>query len=82
MVSYKIHGPWAIDEVYVNDEHDIKLTLMVTDLIDHHGNVFRDGAWQVKDHGKVVKTFKGETAWSDALRLFGDLRFAALRNTY
>jgi hypothetical protein len=63
-MSYKLHGPWAISEVW--REPNDSVVIMVTDLIDAHGNVFRDGAYKVEHNGKKVRMFKGETAWSDA----------------
>lgn len=59
------------------------------DLRDDRGTVYRDGAHQVKITAKgraagvpaKTKTFKGETAWMDAERVWRDiqmwLRYAA-----
>ncbi len=42
-------------------------------LVDtRNGNRYRDGAHRVLRAGKILKTFRGETAWSDAQRLFHD----------
>lgn len=47
------------------------------DLIDTRGNEFHDGAYRVRQNGKHIKTFKGETAWMDAERLATDLALQA-----
>lgn len=48
----------------------------VRDLVERrHGTdvrVWRDGAYQVRSRNERTKTFKGETAWSDAAREHGD----------
>jgi hypothetical protein len=59
----------------------ITLVVEVADLRDTQGgHVYTDGAYRVRKVGKGenlatrfrAKTFKGETAWSDAERYFGD----------
>ena len=78
-MNYKLHGTWAISEAW--REPNDSVVIMVTDLIDPHGNVFKDGAYKVEHNGKKVRIFKGETAWSDAARLAYDtvikIRYAA-----
>lgn len=76
-MSYKIHGPWIMT---YGDTHSYGVVIYVANLIDSNGNVFADGAYKVEHDGKRLKTFKGETAWSDAERLAYDtvtkLRYA------
>jgi hypothetical protein len=82
MSSYKLHGPWKVDRTYEVGMTPVVIALEVTDLIDNRGRVFDEGAWRVKVDGKVRKTFKGETAWSDAQRLYNDEIVAARWATY
>lgn len=81
-MTYKLHGPWAIDRTYEVGIDPVLVQLEVTDLIDERGRVFDQGAWRVKKDGKVLKTFKGETAWSDSLRLYNDTIVQARWDTY
>ena len=76
-MKYTITPPWRIDET--RDIDGVILVLENADLTDERGRVHQDGAWRVKVDGKVRKTFKGETAWSDSLRLYGDVRYEILR---
>lgn len=70
-MRYKLHGKWT-----PTLDFDMgPVTIERNDLIDERGNVFNDGAYRVKKDGRTVKTFKGETAWSDAARLANDLYF-------
>lgn len=69
MSRYKLHGKWRQQDLVGPVEVEVR------DLIDNHGNVWPDGAYRVKKDGTTVKTFKGETAWSDAGRLANDLYY-------
>lgn len=66
---YEVVGDWS--------EHDSDEVsrVLVADLRDkRNGDTFRDGAWRIVDKstGRIVRTFFGEVAWSDAERLFHD----------
>lgn len=82
-MSYKIHGEWRdAADVLIAGLHgtDVRLKLEVTDLIDSHDHVWQEGAWRVRRNGKILRTFKGETAWSDSRRLFEDQNLLAMRD--
>ena len=70
-MKYTLNGPWSISEVW--REPNDSIVVMVADLVDSRGNVWRDGAYKVEHNGKKVKAWKGETAWSDAERYAYDL---------
>ena len=70
-MSYRVVAPWSLENR--RDVGGSEVTLEWADLIDSHGVVFREGAWRVRVDGKIRRTFKGETAWSDSHRLFSDV---------
>ena len=66
---------WTVYQDSVRDSIDgsIQVTVEFADVMDRNGAYHWDGAWRVRLNGKHVKTFKGETAWSDAQRLADDI---------
>ena len=68
---------------------DSRYTLQCADLQDSRGNTFPDGTWRVIDHvdrtktdqPRVLRTFKGETAWNSAYRLAEDLNLSSRMGT-
>lgn len=76
-MSYRISGPWR----FSRDDwaHGHHIVVEVADLVDHRGRVYEQGAYHVKLDGKVLRTFKGETAWGDADSLVGDTRYRIMR---
>lgn len=80
MNRYKITGPWGgHPEMRQGDFH--VQSAQITDT--HGGHVYAEGAFRVVDAAKDMKPaktgkggtvpFYGESAWSDAQRLAGDL---------
>lgn len=69
-MSYKLLAPWRVDRLFTVDGVDC--TQWVCDLVDDRGYIFYEGAWKVKIGNRRAKTFKGETAWSDADRYLSD----------
>ena len=74
-------------ETFRDHEGTIAATLQIGELVDTRtGNVYPDGAHKVtlprhvRDLGFRSKTFKGETAWSDAERLINDVLVAIRYN--
>lgn len=69
---------------------DVVAELWVGELKDDRGNVYRDGAYKVKitpagrKHGcpAKTKTFKGETAHTNADRLWYDIGFWVRREEW
>ena len=69
MSSYKVKGNWHTHEEFQGVE------LQVCDLIESEQRVWSEGAWRVRGAGLRTRTFKGESAWSDARRWFGDVTY-------
>lgn len=76
-MSYRISGPWRF--LYDDWVHGRHIVVEATDLVDHRGRVYDEGAYHVKLDGKVLRTFKGETAWMSADRLVRDTRYRIMR---
>ena len=89
MSRYSVCSEWTTESLEWVEEFD-KATGMVADVgfalqyadakDDKTGDIFRQGAYRVTKNGKPVgRTFFGESAWSDAQRLFFDVGFKARR---
>ena len=60
--------------VHYSDEN---VTVYTDDYICNDGHRFEQGIFKVKSPHFRGKTFKGETAWSDAERYINDKLYAA-----
>lgn len=76
-------GNFKTDSTYRSDDGALLATLSIGELTDTRtGRTYPDGAHKVtlsrtaRDLGFKSKTFKGETAWSDAERLIRDVQTA------
>lgn len=76
-------GNFKTDATYRDSDGNLLATLSIGELTDTRtGRVYPDGAHKViltrsaRDLGFRSKTFKGETAWSDAERLIHDVQIA------
>ena len=64
---------------------DARYGLQVADLEDLHGHTFPEGAWRCVDRSdrtragtpRILKTWRGESAWSDSRRYCEDLNRAS-----
>lgn len=80
---YEIVGPWHVAQAASIAGQ--KYQLEYADLRDtRNDTVYSDGAYRVTLNGRPAKIgkggsvpFKGESAWSDGERLYGDLVSAA-----
>lgn len=87
-MKYTISGNWT-KTIEADAGWDSPYSLEWADMKDTHGHDFLQGAWRVVNHvhrtatdkPTVVKTFKGESAWSDSRRLAGDLNKSAMFGT-
>jgi hypothetical protein len=82
---YTVQGPWRrISSTSITVGFDEKVIGYIerADLLDTRtGDTYEDGARRVRSlvEGFRSKTFKGETAWSDARRYSDDLHAFARR---
>lgn len=80
MSRYTIEGPWREEESRLVTDYNLEnqwtITKETATLMDNHGGMrYECGAYRVRVKGPNpprTKTFRGETAWSDAERLMGD----------
>ena len=82
---YSTPGPWyQIDRAVIRDcgRELVVATIEAGDLVDTRTGVsYEDGARKVRSHIQQIpgKTFRGESAWSDARRYADDIAQAARR---